>query len=65
MLYSEITAYCENYTKHIDILWGKMQSFYVLQRVVHIVGTALRTLMKKTPVSMAAYYSNNIPSSEK
>jgi hypothetical protein len=34
-----IAVYCENRSKHINTLFGKMVEFYVLQRVVNIFTT--------------------------
>jgi hypothetical protein len=58
MLYRETVAvYCENHMEHTDTLCGRMQSFGVLKRVVHIVtrtylaGNILRLRYEAQPVN--------------
>jgi hypothetical protein len=37
MLFREvISAYCEDHIKHINTLFGQMQSFLVLKQEVHV-----------------------------
>jgi hypothetical protein len=45
MLFREtITVYCENYMKHKYILLGRMQSFSILNHVVHIEPLGIKGL---------------------
>jgi hypothetical protein len=32
-----VTVYCVSYTKQINILWDKMQKFYILIQVIHVL----------------------------
>jgi hypothetical protein len=43
MLFREaVSLYCENNTKHINMLYGEKQSFWMMNLVVHMLSTLLK-----------------------
>jgi hypothetical protein len=41
LLYETVAVYCENHTEHTNSIRGRIQSFSMLKKVVHIVTIGL------------------------